>query len=106
MSAAYAVAAGLHLFSVGLVVGFMAITLWALIPAQHLLDGAGYATMEAGMNRVLQPLMPVLLVLALLSGLAATVLAFAAGLRAPGGSWPRRWASRRWRPPRWSSITP
>ena len=40
MSAAYAVAAGLHLFSVGLVVGFMAITLWALIPAQHLLDGA------------------------------------------------------------------
>ena len=34
MSAAYAVATGLHLFSVGLVVGFMAITLWALIPAQ------------------------------------------------------------------------
>ena len=85
MSAAYAVATGLHLFSVGLVVGFMAITLWALIPAQHLLDGAGYATMEAGMNRILQPLMPVLLVLALLSGLAATVLAFAAGL--PGAWW-------------------
>lgn len=33
MTAAYALATGVHLFAFALVVGFMAITLWALIPA-------------------------------------------------------------------------
>ncbi len=79
MTAAYALATGVHLFAFALVVGFMAITLWALIPAQHLLDGSGYAVLEARMNRVLQPLIPVLFVLVLLGGAGATVIGFLLG---------------------------
>lgn len=72
MNALYAWAAGGHVYVLGVLVGFMAITLWALIPAQHRLDGRGYALLEARMNTVLQRL----IVIGLLTGAVATVLAF------------------------------
>lgn len=84
MGVGLAIAMSLHLLSTALLVGFMAMVEWTLVPAQSRLDAQGYTILEQGMNRVLMRLSPILMVTALLSGLATTVLSVLNHL----GTWP------------------
>lgn len=65
-----------YLFVFSLLVGFMAVVQWSLVPAQNRLSAQGYATLEQGMNSVLKTLTPVLMITATLLGLLVIVLAF------------------------------
>lgn len=76
---AYPVLSGVHLLVLSLLVGFMAVVEWSLVPAQNRLDGPGYARLEQGMNRVLETLTPVLMIVALAAGVGAALTGFAGG---------------------------
>lgn len=65
-----------YLYVFSLLVGFMAVVQWSLVPAQNRLSAQGYATLEQGMNSVLKTLTPVLMITATLLGLLVIVLAF------------------------------
>lgn len=80
----FAVVLGLQCLSMALMVGFMAVVEWSLVPAQNRLDGAAYTVLEQGMNRVLMRLTPTLMATALLTGVVATTLGCLLG--SPG--WP------------------
>lgn len=80
MMTAIAVVQGLEIVFVALLVGFMAVVEWSLVPAQNRLDARGYAVLEQGMNRVLTRLTPALMISALLAAGASAGLAVAAGL--------------------------
>lgn len=75
---AYPLLSGIHLLVLALLVGFMAIVEWSLVPAQNRLDGPGYARLEQGMNGVLERLTPVLMIVALVAGVGAAVTGFVA----------------------------
>ncbi len=79
MAIAYVVLQGLHLFAAALLIGFMAIVQWSVVPSQNHLDGRAYATFEKHMNIPLQRLTPALLVLAILTGLGTAAVAFLLG---------------------------
>lgn len=59
-----------HLFALALLTGFMAVAQWSLVPAQNRLDAVGYATLEKGMNAVLEYLTPALMITALFAAVA------------------------------------
>lgn len=65
-----------YLFVFSLLVGFMAVVQWSLVPAQNRLSAEGYATLEQGMNRVLKTLTPTLMITALVSGIVVIMLAY------------------------------
>lgn len=65
-----------YLFIFSLLVGFMAIVQWSLVPAQNRLPAEGYATLEQGMNDVLKTLTPALMITALAFGIVVIVLAY------------------------------
>ncbi len=65
-----------YLYVFSLLVGFMAVVQWSLVPAQNRLSAPAYATLEQGMNSVLKTLTPVLMITATLLGLLVIVLAF------------------------------
>lgn len=77
-----AVALGGHLLFVALLVGFMAVVQWSLVPAQNRLSGPAYATLEQGMNRVLERPTPALMIGALVFGGASVWVLWGAGPRA------------------------
>ncbi len=64
-------------FAFSLLVGFMAVAQWSLVPAQNRLSAQGYATLEQGMNSVLKTLTPMLMISTLVLGLAVIAVAFA-----------------------------
>jgi hypothetical protein len=70
-----------HLFSFGLLTGFLAITEWSLIPAQNRLPASGYAMLEQGMNDVLETLTATLMIVSVLSALVVLLLARRDGAR-------------------------
>lgn len=78
MTTAVAVAQASEIVVVALLVGFMAVVEWSLVPAQNRLDGRAYAVLDQGMNRVLTRLTPALMIAALLATGASAGLAFAA----------------------------
>ena len=79
MAAAYAVAHGLHLLATTVLIGFMAIVQWTVVPSQDQLGACAYPAFEKRMNVVLQPLTPVLLIVGIVAGGAAGALALRAG---------------------------
>ena len=68
-----------YLFVFSLLVGFMAVVQWSLVPAQNRLDAQGYAVLEKGMNNVLTTLTPALMIASIVFGLIVVVLAFRRG---------------------------
>lgn len=79
MSTAYALFHGVHLLAAALIIGFMAIVQWSVVPSQNELDGPAYARFERRMNVPLQRLTPALLLTAIVAGATTAVLAFAIG---------------------------
>jgi uncharacterized membrane protein len=65
-----------YLYVFSLLVGFMAVVQWSLVPAQNRLNSQGYATLEQGMNSVLKTLTPILMIASILLGLLVIVLAY------------------------------
>lgn len=65
-----------HLFAFSLLTGFLAVVQWSLVPAQNRLDAAGYATLEKGMNDVLELLTPLLMITSLAAALVVLYLAW------------------------------
>lgn len=63
-----------HLFAFSLLTGFMAVVQWSLVPAQNRLTAVGYATLEQGMNQVLETLTPVLMIASVAAGLVVLVM--------------------------------
>ncbi|MBK8458308.1 MAG: DUF1772 domain-containing protein [Phyllobacteriaceae bacterium] len=64
----------LHLLFYAMLVGFMIVVQWSLVPAQNRLSAEAYATLEKGMNNVLETLTPVLMIGALVFGLLVLYL--------------------------------
>lgn len=83
VATAFGAGLALHLFATALLVGFMAVVQWSLVPAQNRLDGPAYATLEQGMNRVLERLTPALMITALATGGAATAAGLVGGAAGP-----------------------
>lgn len=67
------------LFPLSLLVGFMAVVQWSLVPAQNGLSGPAYATLEKGMNNVMRTLTPTLMIFSLVAGLLLVVIAWRQG---------------------------
>lgn len=65
-----------YVFVFSLLVGFMAVVQWSLVPAQNRLPAEGYATLEQGMNSVLKTLTPALMITALVAGIIVIVFAY------------------------------
>lgn len=63
-------------FVLSLMVGFMAVVQWSLVPAQNRLPAEGYAILEQGMNNVLKTLTPTLMITSLIFCVAVVVLAY------------------------------
>ena len=59
-----------------LLVGFMIIVQWSLVPAQNHLPASAYAMLEQGMNAVLKTLTPALMITALALGVLVLLFAF------------------------------
>lgn len=72
----YAVVKIAFAFPFALLVGFMAIVQWSLVPAQNSLDGPAYTTLEKGMNDVMQTLTPALMIATLIAGSALVAIAW------------------------------
>ncbi len=72
----YRIAKLVYVFVFSLLVGFMAVVQWSLVPAQNRLSAEGYAVLEQGMNSVLTTLTPILMFTSLLFWFAVIVLAF------------------------------
>lgn len=69
-----------QLLGYALLVGFMAMVQWSLVPAQNQLDATAYTVLEQGMNRTLEWLTATLLILT-----TAASLLVAARLHRDGG---------------------
>ena len=65
-----------YVFIFSLLVGFMAVVQWSLVPAQNRLPAEGYAILEQGMNRVLKTLTPTLMISALILWIVVIVMAY------------------------------
>jgi anthrone oxygenase-like protein len=65
-----------HLFLLALLAGFMAVVQWSLVPAQNRLNAVAYATLEKGMNDVLEYLTPALMIGSLVTGVAVLYVAW------------------------------
>jgi hypothetical protein len=65
-----------HLYLLALLTGFMALVQWSLVPAQNQLNAVAYATLEKGMNDVLEYLTPTLMVGSLVTAVAVLYVAW------------------------------
>ena len=65
-----------HLFLLALLTGFMALVQWSLVPAQNRLNAVAYATLEKGMNDVLEYLTPALMIGSLVTAVAVLYVAW------------------------------
>lgn len=63
-------------FTISLLVGFMAMVQWSLVPAQNKLSPTGYTILEQGMNSVMKTLTPALMIPSLVFGFVVVVFSF------------------------------